>query len=183
MTDQSPKRRKKMPAIPDKIQQRMMDRIAYGDEEFVARRVLRAAGLSGKKKAYEVMNLITFAGEDPTMYDLAEKLIAASSKDIDLAILQHSTSSITKAREDFEHNPYLGQRRNMLMLCRLPSGSSIALLSAEREWLLTLFKPPFTVSKDLGDGLVLFEQGIEELCTTLGVADIVEDILSGRLSL
>jgi len=169
-----------MPKPPDSVIKRMNDRLNYKDEEYVARRVLRAAGYPGKP--FELMNEVTFDGDDPTFYDLAIKLIQHALRDVDLGILQHSADNIADARAFFDNNPYRGKRRHMLILCRI-ADNDLALFGIDKEWLLNLMKPPYSVVKELDDGMVLIEQRIEPLAASLGVKDVAQDILSGRLSI
>lgn len=170
-----------MPKMPDEIKRRMNDRLNYKDEEFVARRVLRAAGYPGKQ-AFDLMKEVTFEGDDPTLYDLALKLLARSLRDVDVGILQHTADNMGDALRFFDSNPYREKRRHMLILCRV-ADNDVALFGIEKSWLLNLIKPPYSVVKELGDDMVLLEQRIEPLAESLGVKDIAANILSGRLSI
>ena len=165
-----------MPDVPDFIRERMDARLEYGTEEFVARRVLRGAGIVGKGPTSELRK--NFAAKDVTLFDMAKFLILARLDHLEPLVLADSAKSLKEARAQAASHP---KRDKFLILLMRVKEKATVMMSVDKQWLLTLFEPPYTVPSTGRDGEVMFEQDAETFARTIGVDSAAKDILHGRL--
>jgi hypothetical protein len=72
------------------------------------------------------------------------------------------------------------REKNLLLLVRI-NKKAVAMMRIDKQWLLNVFEPPYTVPMSADDGDVVIEQDVEQMAESIGVRSAAEDILQGRL--
>lgn len=169
-----------MPDVPDFIRKRMEERLDYGTEEFVGRRVLRAAGIVGKEAVKELRsNFFTDEDSDPTLFSMASFLLEKALPVMQLKVRAAALKRYKDLHDEFRVHPL--RREGLMMLARVGDGSAFALFSIEKMALLTMMRPPYRVFDEDEEDQVLIEQELETFCRSLSIGDVAQDILHGRL--
>lgn len=171
-----------MPNIPDFIKKRMDERLDYGTEEFVARRVLRAGGIVGKQAVKELRSFFFGRYEDPTLFIMATFLLTRRMVFHDLRVEAGGFKTKKQARDAYLDAPDFGD--DLMVLARCGNHGAYAYLYMEGYPVIDTLLPPYTVlaRRVAEDGeKLLIEQDLETFCEGIGVKNAVEDILHERL--
>ena len=168
-----------MPEIPDFIKKRMQDRLEYGTEEFVARRILRAAGVVGKGPVAELRAHFFDKYEDPTPFDMATYLLGRKMVLMDPKFRAVAVKKKSEAEEEYLLHPERDD--GLVLFARYGDSGSVVYATIDKLTVPMVFIPPYRVFAEAPDDMVRLEQEIEPFCRSFHIGDVAQDILHGRL--